>query len=140
MIAGQGAPIPQESPLRVRATAVHRAAGARIDDLSPEDLVRVDDLIKPPRPPSLVFTAAALLLAPLLAISVPGLGTPRPSGPLKPGQVAVAGVDVGSGRTVGADLGRGVSVRVNRLPAVARHAHYVRLGFSTLGVQLPASR
>src|SRR5260370_37482724 len=99
MIAGQGAPIPQESPLRVRATAVHRATGARIDDLTPEDLVRVGDLIRPPQTPRLTLAAAGLLLAALLTISALGLGRPHPSGPLQRGQVAIAGVDVASVRT-----------------------------------------
>jgi predicted Ser/Thr protein kinase len=140
MIAGKGKPIPQESPLRVRATAVHRATGARIDDLSPEDLVRVDDLIRPPRAPRFTLAAAGLLLAALLAISALGLGSPHTSGSLQRGQVTVAGVDVASGRTVGADLAHGVPLHVAHLPAPARHAHYVRLGFSSLGVELPASR
>jgi hypothetical protein len=140
MIAGKGTPIPQELPLRVRATAVHRATGARIGDLSPEDLVRVDDLIRPPRAPRFTLAAAGLLLAALLAISALGLGSPQTSGSLKRGQVAVAGVDAASGRTVGADLAHGVPVRVYHLPGPARQAHYVRLGFSAFGVELPASR
>jgi len=140
MIAGKGTPIPQEPPLRVRATAVHRATGARIGDLSPEDLVRVDDLIRPPRAPRFTLAAAGLLLAALLAISALGLGSPQTAGSRKRGQVTVAGVDAASGRTVGADLAHVVPVRAYHLPGPARQAHYVRLGFSAFGVELPASR
>jgi hypothetical protein len=140
MIAGKGAPIPQEQPLRVRATAVHRPVGAHIDELRPEDLVRVDDLIKPPKPPRLVLTSAGLLLAGLVAVGVLGLGKPHPSGPLAPGQVEVAGVDVASGKTVTADFADDVPVRVRHLPAKARGTRYVRLGFSVMGIELPPSR
>jgi serine/threonine-protein kinase len=140
MIAGKGAPIPQDPPLRMRATAVHRA-GVRIDELSPEDLVRVDDLIKPPKPPRVALAITAVLLALLVVLSVLGIGTAEPApSTLRPGTVRVAGVDITSGRTVAADLAHDVPVRVRRLPAGARDAVYLRLGFSALGLQLPPSR
>jgi serine/threonine-protein kinase len=140
MIAGKGAPIPQDPPLRVRATAVHRA-GVRIDELSPEDLVRVDDLIKPPKPPRVSLATASLLLALLVVLSVLGIGTAEPApSALRPGTVRVGGVDITSGRRVVANLAHDVPVLVRRLPAGARDAVYVRLGFSALGLQLPPSR
>jgi len=140
MIAGKGAPIPQDPPLRMRATAVHRA-GVRIDELRPEDLVRVDDLIKPPKPPRLALAITAVLLALLVVVSVLGIGTAEyaPS-TLRQGTARVAGVDITSGRTIAANLAHDVPVRVLRLPAGARDAVYVRLGFSALGLQLPPSR
>ena len=140
MIAGQGAPVPLDSPLRARATAVHRA-GIRMDELTPEDLVRVDDLIKPPKPPLLSLAITALLITLLVVLSVVGIGSadPAPS-TLRPGVVRVAGIDVTSGRTINVNLGDDVPVRIRRLPATARDAVYVRLGFSALGLQLPPSR
>jgi len=140
MIAGQGAPVPQDAPMRGRATAVHRAGGAHIDQLRPEDLVRVDDLIKPPKPPRLAMTAAALLFVGLVAVGVRGIGAPDPTGPIERGRVEVAGVDVASNRTVTVDLAHDVPVRVRELPNGAAGARYVRLGFSVLGIDLPPSR
>jgi serine/threonine-protein kinase len=140
MVAGKGAPVPQDAPMRVRATAVHRAGGAHIDQLRPEDLVRVDDLIKPPKPPRLSMVAATLLFAGLVAVGVRGIGTPDPSGPIPSGRVEVAGVDVASDRTATVDLAHDVPVRVSELPARAEGARYVRLGFSVMGVDLPPSR
>ncbi len=139
-ITGRGAPIPQEPPLRVRATAAHRPGGAQIEELRPEDLVRVDDLIKPPKPPRLALAASAVLLAGLVAVSVIGIGQPHPGGPLRRGQVEVAGVDVASDRTAKFDLAHDVPVRVRKLPAAARRARYVRLGFSVMGIDVPSSR
>jgi serine/threonine-protein kinase len=141
MIAGKGAPIPQEPPMRVRATGVHRASGARIDQLSPEDLVRVDDLIAPPKPPRVPLAITAALMALLVVLSVVGIGTTEPAPSLlRSGTVRVAGVDITSDRTVAANLAHDVPVRIQRLPASARDARYVRLGFSALGLELPPSR
>jgi Protein kinase domain len=140
MIAGKGAPIPQEPPLRMRATAVHRG-GVRIAELSPEDLVRVDDLIKPPKAPRVSLGIAAALLALLGVLSAFGIGTAKPApSTLRRGTVQVAGVDIASGRTVAANLAHALPVRIRRLPAAARGARYVRLGFSALGLDLPPSR
>jgi serine/threonine-protein kinase len=141
MIAGQGAPVPKESPLRVRATAVHRDVGARVRDLRPEDLVRVDDLIAPPKPPRVLLAITAALTALLVLLSIVGIGSADPaSSTLRRGNVRVAGVDIASDRTVAVDLADEVPVRIEQLPAAARDARYVRLGFSVLGLQLPPSR
>ena len=139
-IAGKGEPIPHDMPSRVRGTAVHRPTGARLDELTPDDFVRVDDLIRPPKAPWVSVALASVLLIGLLVISAIGLGSPRLSHPLRAPGVLVAGVDISSGHTVHADLAHNVPVRVRRLPAEARRARYVRLGFSVLGVQLPDSR
>jgi serine/threonine-protein kinase len=139
-IAGKGAPVPHDMPVRVRATAVHRAPGARLDELSPDDFVRVDDLIRPPKAPWRTLTLTSLLLTALIAISVVGLGKPHLASPLQARGVRVAGVDLASGQTVHADLANNVPVQIRRLPPGALHAHYVRLGFSVLGVELPDSR
>jgi serine/threonine-protein kinase len=140
MIAGQGAPVPLDPPLRMRATAVHRG-GVRIDELRPEDLVRVDDLIKPPKPPRLAFALAGLLTALLVALSIVGIGDAEPAANrLRPGTVRVAGVDITTDRTVDVNLSDDVPVRLTNLPAGTEDARYVRLGFSALGIQLPPSR
>jgi len=140
MIAGKGAPIPQDPPLRMRATAVHRA-GVRIDELRPEDLVRVDDLIKPPKPPRITLAITTVLLALLVVLGALGIGTAEPApSTLRRGTARVAGVDITSGRTIAANLAHDVPVRIRRLPVSARDAVYVRLGFSALGLELPPSR
>jgi len=140
MIAGTGKPIPRDEPLRMRATAVARPAGARLDEISPEDLVRVDDLVAPPQFPWFSSAAAVLLFVALLLVGALGIGTPDVSGPLRRGQAEVAGVDVATERVVSADLADDIPVRVRDLPARAANARYVRLGFSVLGVELPPSR
>ena len=84
--------------------------------------------------------AALVLLAGLIAVAAIGIGAPHPTGPLRRGQALVAGVDVASGKTVHLNLANDVPVRVLHLPAAARRAQYVRLGFSAMGVQLPPSR
>jgi hypothetical protein len=56
------------------------------------------------------------------------------------GVATVAGVDIGSGKTVTVDLTHDVVVRLTRLPRHAANARYVRLAFSVLGVELPISR
>jgi serine/threonine-protein kinase len=140
MIAGTGQPVPRDEPLRARATSVSRPHGARLDEISPEDLVRVDDLVAPPKLPWWQSVGTAILLLALLVVSGLGIGTPSVAGPMSKGQAQVAGVDVASGRTVSADLADDIRVRVRELPAKAERARYVRLAFSVLGVNLPPSR
>jgi serine/threonine-protein kinase len=140
MIAGVGKPIPRDEPLRMRATAVSRHGGARLDEISPDDLVRVEDLVTPPKFPWLASAAAALLFAALLVVSALGIGTVSVGGPMSRGQASVAGVDVATERLVSADLSDDIPVRVRELPARAQNARYVRVGFSVLGVELPPSR
>ena len=140
MVAGKGAPIPRDAPLRMRATAIRHPAGVRIDELRPEDLVRVDDLIAPPKAPRGALALSAVALIALLLVGALGIGTPHASTSLPRGRVAVAGTDIGSGKTVSVNFVDDVLVRVRQLPANATRARYVRLGFSVLGIQLPASR
>jgi serine/threonine-protein kinase len=140
MIAGTGKPVPRDEPLRVRATAVSRPHGARLDEISPEDLVRVDDLVAPPKFPWWQSAAAAVLFIALVVVSAIGIGSPSVDGPMTRGQARVAGVDVASDRVVSADLGDEIPVRVLELPERAQDARYVRIGFSVLGVELPPSR
>ena len=140
MIAGTGKPVPRDEPLRMRATAVARPHGARLDEISPEDLVRVEDLVAPPKVPWLMTAAATVLFAALLVVSALGIGTPSVGGPMARGQARVAGVDVATDRLVSADLADDIPVRVRELPAQAQHARYVRLAFSVLGIDLPPSR
>jgi hypothetical protein len=138
MIAGQGAPVPQDQPMRARATAIHRATGARIDELRPEDLVRIDDLITPPKPPRLALATTALAVAGLITVAILGIGSGGAQSTLAPGRVTVAGVDLASGRTVSGDLTDDVTVRVRDLPAAARDARYARLAFSVAGIDVPS--
>jgi hypothetical protein len=107
MIAGKGAPIPQDPPLRMRATAVHRA-GVRIDELRPEDLVRVDDLMKPPKPPRLALAITAVLLALLVVVSVLGIGTAEYAPPTLRGQTVLPPGGPSPAPRVGASRGGAV--------------------------------
>jgi hypothetical protein len=140
MIAGTGKPVPRDEPLRMRATAVARPHGARLDAITPEDLVRVDDLVAPPKRPWVTSAVSALLFLALLVVGAVGIGTPAVGGPMARGQADVAGTDVATDRVAHADLADEIRVRVHELPAKAERARYVRLGFSVLGVELPPSR
>jgi serine/threonine-protein kinase len=137
VVTGESAP---EASARVRATATPRAGGAEIAELRPEDLVRVDDLISPPKAPVIPLVAAALLAIALLATPLLGFGEPGRTGSLRPGVVSVAGVDLGTDEVVHADLGDPVRVEITELPQRAADAEYAQIGFSAAGVGLGSSR
>ncbi|HEU5302666.1 MAG TPA: protein kinase [Acidimicrobiia bacterium] len=114
---------------------------ARMDELTPDDLVRIDDLIAPPKRPILATLASTALLAGLVVVSALGLGSADPpANTLRTGDVRVAGTDIATDERVDANLADEIPVRIDDLPAGAADAVYVRLGFSALGVQIPPSR
>jgi len=118
----------------------HRA-GVRMDELTPDDLVRVDDLIAPPKRPLLTTALATVMLAGLVVLSAVGLGSSDPTPNTLPSDtIHVAGTDIASNARVEANLADEVPVRIDDLPAGAGDAVYVRLGFSALGVEIPPSR
>jgi len=129
-----------EPAVKVRGTSVHRPAGQALADLQPEDLVRVDDLIAPPAKPVAALVATVLLLGAMFLVPIRGLGEPGRSDPLPPGRVTVAGADLGTHDTVGADLADPIPVRVEELPRRADDAVFVQLGFSGAGIGLGSSR
>jgi serine/threonine-protein kinase len=137
VVTGESAP---DASARVRATATPRAGGAAIAELRPEDLVRVDDLISPPKAPVIPLVAAGLLAIAVLATALVGFGEPERTGALRPGVVSVAGVDLGTDDVVHADLGDPVPVEITELPRQAADAQYAQIGFSAGGVGLGSSR
>jgi serine/threonine-protein kinase len=132
-----GATMTPESRVRVRETT---ARGAALADLRPEDLVRVDDLISPPKPPWWSCAAAALLFLVMIVVAAIGFSEPTRSGTLPPGLVTVDGVDLGTNDSVSADLSDPIPVTVEELPADAAGATYAQFGFSAAGVGLGTSR
>ncbi len=129
-----------EEPVRVRATAAPRPAGELLRDLRPEDLVRVDDLVSPPKPPLISLAAAALLVVALLLVTTLGTWEPDHPGSLPRGVVSVAGTDVGAGGTVSADLADPIPVRISELPRGTARARFAQIGFSAAGIGLGTSR
>jgi Protein kinase domain len=128
-----------ETPVQVRATAA-RGPGIALADLRPEDLVRVDDLISPPRRPWVSLVATPLLLGAMVVLGAIGIAGPSRSGPLPSGLVTVDGVDLGTSDSVGADLADPIPVMVAELPTEAEGAQYAQFGFSAVGVGLGSSR
>ena len=129
-----------EPAVKVRATSAHHVAGEALADLQPEDFVRVDDLISPPKRPVASLAAAAVLALAALTSALFALGGPTHSDTLPRGAITVAGTDIGSSDTVRADLGDPIPVRVEELPSRARAARFAQIGFSAAGVGLGSSR
>jgi serine/threonine-protein kinase len=129
-----------DSRVGVRETTAHRAGGGALADLRPEDLVRVDDLISPPRTPWLTFAAAALLFVIMLVVAAIGFAEPSRGGAALPaGAVTVDGVDLGTNDSVNVNLSKSIPVTVTDLPEAA-DAVYAQFGFSAAGVGLGTSR
>jgi Protein kinase domain len=124
----------------VRATAAHRAPGETLADLEPEDLVRVDDLISPPKRPVVSLAAAGVLAIAALICAIVAVGSRSHSDTVPAGVITVAGTDIGSSDTVDADLGAPIPVRIRELPSRAADARFAQIGFSAVGIGLGSSR
>jgi serine/threonine-protein kinase len=129
-----------EPVVKVRATAAHHVAGEALADLQPEDLVRVDDLISPPKRPVVSLAAAGVLAIAALICAILAVGGRSHSDRLPAGVITVAGTDIGSSDTVHADLGAPIPVRVEELPGRASDARFAQIGFSAVGIGLGSSR
>jgi serine/threonine-protein kinase len=89
----------------VKAAAVEpRIYGADLYQLELADLIGVEDVLDPPKPPWPAIATMATAFGAAVLVAVFGLGDPDRSGTLEPGQVEVAGVDVVSGGRIEADL------------------------------------
>jgi len=94
------------------ASAEDRIEGADLYQLEMDDLIGVEDVLNPPRPPWPALLLTALLFATAALIALIGLGAPDRTGSVEPGQVEIGGVDVTSGGRIELDLSREVTVAV----------------------------
>ncbi len=123
----------------VRAVGAEpRIQGADLYDLELADLIGVEDVLSPPKPPwrAIAMTAACFLAS--AGVALVGLGTPTREEALDPGQVLVAGQDVAGGDRIDLDLSRNVLVQVED-PDLVAEADDVELSFSYVGVEVDSA-
>lgn len=141
--AGAGSPA-TAAPRRSAAPAqvvrsqepAEHVRGAVAADLSADDLVGIQEVVRIPAVPTVQMVAAAALFLVCLALAFIGLGkSPVKAGTIPPGSVKVAGVDPSAGQVVPADLAQPVPV-TGTLPPAAHGANNVQLAFSVAGVPL----
>src|SRR5262249_53304179 len=143
--AGTGTVVTGSAPgsepvVKVRATAAHHAAGEALADLQPEDLVRVDDLISPPKRPVISLAAAAVLAIAALICAIFAVGSRGHSDTVRAGVITVAGTDIGSSGPAHAGLGAPIPGPIQKPPSGARRARFAQIGFSAVGIGLGSSR
>jgi hypothetical protein len=127
---------PPEFQVVKAASAEPRIQGADIYLLQLADLVGVEDVLDPPKPPWPALLVTGLLAAAALLVGLIGLGEPSRDAGLDQGQVELAGVDVATGDRVELDLAEDVPVGIID-PSLAATVDAVELELSYLG--LPVS-
>ncbi len=115
-----------------------RIQGADLYDLELADLIGVEDVLSPPKPPwrAIAMTAGCFVLS--AGVAFVGIGSPTREEALLPGQVRIAGGDVASGDRIDVDLSRNVLVQVGD-PALVAAADAVELSFSYVGVEVDSA-
>ncbi len=128
-----GAPLAPLEFQAVRAVAAEpRIEGVDLMDIEVADLIGVEDVLDPPKPPwpAVAWTAALLFLAAVVAFI--GIGTaPRDDG-LAPGDVRLNGEDVAEGR-LELDLSEEIDLRILDRQLATR-VDEIELGFAYNGV------
>jgi hypothetical protein len=127
---------PPEFQVVKAASAEPRIQGADIYLLQLADLVGVEDVLDPPKPPWPALLVTGLLAAAALLVGLIGLGEPSRDAGLDQGQVELAGIDVATGDRVELDLAEDVAVGIID-PSLAATVDAVELELSYLG--LPVS-
>ena len=118
----------------VRAAAAQpRIQGADLYQLELADLISVEDVLDPPKPPWPALLITGGLVAATALIALLGPGSLDRTGTLAAGQVEIGGVDVTAAGRIDIDLSEDVVVHVSD-PALAARVDEVELQLGYVGV------
>jgi len=122
----------------VRAAEEPRIKGADLYQLELADLIGVEDVLDPPKPPWPAMLLTAVLFVSAALVAIIGLGTPDREAGLDAGQVELAGVDVASGARIDVDLSSQVLVEITD-PSLDAEVDGVELEVGYLGIPVSSA-